>query len=294
MPFLRGCYSIIPVHTPSFHLFPARCLGCAPTGHGWPRRCHGKHASSLARPALSKQEAAAPVVMYLAVVSRSCDIQNWSHAGLRVVGVDGHLTAKECLGIKSITCRINRPSHPRFGKPCYYTVVWNRVRRVILPAPIPDVDTTSAALCVLPSPAVHKICRVWVVLAQEWPGLDAFHKHWSIEHDDPDQKSAWAKCGIYQMWGSKAHGGISTPHMSDAPDAGVENEGGVTRRYLCERGRLVRLGQILGRAAARPWCRHVAEVPLCHPGVRILLSAQWRGSLWWAPMTPFSSRSPCL
>ena len=173
-PSSGGCCSIIPVHTPSFHLSPARYLGCAPTGRGWPRRCHGKHASSLACPALRKQEAAAPVAMYLAVVSRSCDIQNWSQAGLRVVGVDGHLTAKECLGIKSITCRIIAPptrglrALPLYGTEC--AVLFCRYPYPMLTRRRPLFASY------LPRTAGNQICRVWVVFTLELPGLDAFHK----------------------------------------------------------------------------------------------------------------------
>ena len=298
VPFLLAlpCWllRIIPVHTPSFHL-PARCLGCAP-GRGWPRRCHGKHASSLARPALRKQEAAAPVVMYLAVVSRSCDIQIWSHAGLRVVGVDGHLTAKECLGIKSITCRINRLPPEVWQSPA--TILWYGAECAVLFCRYPDPMLTRRRPLFVSYQVLryttsaeygsfsHRNGLVWM----------RFTRTGALNTTTQMQKSAWAKCGIYQMWGSKVHGGISTPHMALMPRTLAWRTRAGDSEVLV-RARPLRAVEAnprhIGCAALVPTARrkYLFVTPV---DVRVLLSAQWRGSLWWAPMTPFSSRSPCL
>lgn len=168
------------------------------------------------------------------------------------------------------------------------------MRRVILPAPI-----TSENYCIVTSSVAHgcggraanmRLGRS----AEDGPlsqknGLVCVSQNWSTEQK-LDQKSTPEQAPSIEGGGSRPTRDAPDPTTADAPDAGADGVC-VTRGYFSGPDRFACLRQIHGRTAARSYSRLLSgSISLSLPAA-FALSAQWRGSLWWTPMTPFSSRS---
>jgi hypothetical protein len=129
----------------------------------------------------------------------------------------------------------------------------------------------------------QQIYRVWTAPGQEWPALRFTGlEPWTT--GSPNSPGA-----IYTIR-SGGHEGprgyLMRPTPTEQMPRMLAPKRPVTRRYLSGPTRLACSRRICGTAAIRSLTRLLGG----STSLSLTLSAQWRGSLWWAPMTPFPAR----